>query len=296
MVVNGIDSDNGSQKEMLSNQGDRYRFLYAKLPAMLHSIDRSGRLIDVNDYWLATLGYKRSEVIGRRAVEFLTEESRRYAVTTTIPEFLKTGYARDISYQFINKDGEKVDILLSAITERDEEGNFIRSLAVLVERQRMKNAIQEPIETTPNFSQLSDEAIRKIFCDRFRIKYGEVIRGSSQAAHHMTAILTDMSREKFGVIYLNARNEFISSEILFEGTLTTAAVYPREVIKRALAGNAAGIIIGHNHPSGSVLPSLRDQEITRAIKRACKAVGIVLHDHLVIGYDKWFSFSDQGLL
>ena len=144
--------------------------------------------------------------------------------------------------------------------------------------------------------RLSDQDLRNVFFKRFEPKTSEVITGSSKAAYHLSALLIDTSQEKFGVIFLNGRNAFIHSEVLFEGTLTTTAVYPREIIKRALDLNAAAIIIGHNHPSGSVSPSLHDQEVTATIKRACEAVGIRLHDHLIVGYDKWFSFSDHHML
>lgn len=145
-------------------------------------------------------------------------------------------------------------------------------------------------------SRLSDQDLRKVFFERFELKTGEVITCSSKAAYHLSAFLIDTSQEKFGVIFLNGRNAFIHSDVLFEGTLTTTAVYQREIIKRALDLNAAAIIIGHNHPSGSVSPSLRDKEITETIKRACEAVEIRLHDHLIVGYDNWFSFSDHHML
>lgn len=145
-------------------------------------------------------------------------------------------------------------------------------------------------------SRLSDQDLRKVFYERFELKTSEVITCSSKAAYHLSALLINTSQEKFGVIFLNGRNAFIHSDVLFEGTLTTTAVYQREIIKRALDLNAAAIIIGHNHPSGSVSPSPYDQEVTETIKRACEAIGIRLHDHLIVGYDNWFSFSDHHML
>ena len=94
----------------------------------------------MSDRWLDVLGYKRDEVIGRKSVEFLTDESRRYAQEITIPEFMKKGYAYDIPYQIVKKNGEIFDILLSAITEYDKEGNYIRSLAVLNDVTKQKLA------------------------------------------------------------------------------------------------------------------------------------------------------------
>ena len=132
-------------EEALRESEERYRSLYNRTPAMLHSIDACERLVTVSDQWLEVLGYGRDEVIGHKSVEFLTEESRRHAETVTLPEFWKTGYARDISYQFVKKSGEVADVLLSAVVERDGAGNVVRTLAVLndvTERKRLEQELQ----------------------------------------------------------------------------------------------------------------------------------------------------------
>lgn len=120
-------------EEALRESEERYRSLYNNTPVMLHSIDSSGRLVSVSDYWLATLGYEREEVIGRKSTEFLTEESCRYAEEVILPEFLQTGFCKDIPYQFVKKNGELIDVLLSATAERNERGEVSRSLAVLID-------------------------------------------------------------------------------------------------------------------------------------------------------------------
>ncbi len=107
---------------------------------MLYSIDDRGSIVEVSDHWLEVLGYKRSEVIGRKSIEFLTEESRRYAEEVTLPKFFKSGSAKNVPYQFLKKNGDIIDVLLSATSERDEEGNFIRSLAVLVDITERKRS------------------------------------------------------------------------------------------------------------------------------------------------------------
>ncbi|MBK6683334.1 MAG: PAS domain S-box protein [Deltaproteobacteria bacterium] len=119
---------------------ERYRALYERTPAMLHSIDREGRLIYVSDRWLEILGYTRAEVIGRRSTEFLTEASRTYAREVVLPEFLRTGRCEDVEYQFLTKDGRVVDVLLSATSERDEAGEVRQSLAVLADVTEKKRA------------------------------------------------------------------------------------------------------------------------------------------------------------
>ena len=119
------------------------------MPAICHSIDRNGRIVAVSDHWLEVLGYQRDEVIGRKSVEFVTEESKRYAETVTLPEFWKTLRARDISYQFVRKNGEIIDVLLSAIAERDAEGEIRQTLAILIdvtEQKRAEEALQHATE------------------------------------------------------------------------------------------------------------------------------------------------------
>ncbi|TDI82121.1 MAG: PAS domain S-box protein, partial [Caldithrix sp.] len=141
----------------LRESEERFRTLYTKTPAMLHSINANSRLIDVSDHWLAVLGYERDEVIGRKVVEFLTEESRRYAETVIIPEFLKVGYVDSIPYQFVKKSGEIVDIELSAIAVLDKEGNYVRSLAVLADVTEGKRAQESLRENEQRFRKIFEE-------------------------------------------------------------------------------------------------------------------------------------------
>lgn len=116
------------------------------IPVMLHSIDREGKLVNVNQYWLDKLGYHREEVIGRKSIDFLTQESRRYATEVVLPKYFSTGVCRDIPYQFVCKNGSIIDGLLSAFAEWDEAGNIVRSLAVTVdmtEHNRTASALRQ---------------------------------------------------------------------------------------------------------------------------------------------------------
>ncbi|MCH7575827.1 MAG: hypothetical protein IIA59_11975 [Candidatus Marinimicrobia bacterium] len=144
-------------------------------------------------------------------------------------------------------------------------------------------------------NRVSDEDLRKAYSARFSMKMGEVLTGSQQVADHLQAMLAGRTRETVVVIFLDARNAFIGSEICFEGTVTQAVIFPREIVKVALLKNAASLILGHNHPSGQTRPSTDDQEITRKLKRACELVDIPLLDHVIVG-DGYFSFADQNIL
>ena len=148
----------------------------------------------------------------------------------------------------------------------------------------------------PILDQVSDEDLRQAYQSRFRMKVGEIFSSSQQVAEHLITILDGRDRETFVVVFLNGRNALLSTETIFEGTLTQATVFPREIVKYALLKNAASVICAHNHPSGEISPSGDDHRITRRIKQACEAVGIQLLDHLIIANGEYFSLADHGLL
>ncbi|MFP4567115.1 MAG: PAS domain S-box protein, partial [Spirochaetaceae bacterium] len=114
----------------LEESRSEYEECYRDLPVMLHSLDAAARILDVNSEWLLTLGYAREEVVGRKSVEFLTPESRRFAMQQALPEFFRKGRARDVPYRFRRKDGGPVDVLLSAMAQHDRRGAFVRSVVV----------------------------------------------------------------------------------------------------------------------------------------------------------------------
>jgi diguanylate cyclase (GGDEF)-like protein/PAS domain S-box-containing protein len=110
---------------------ERFRTLYESTPAMLHSIDMQGRVLTVSDKWLQTLGYQRNEVMGRLSTDFLTTASMEQARSVGFPAFFASGHCNDIPYQMVHKDGHILDILLSAVLERDAEGQPLHALAVI---------------------------------------------------------------------------------------------------------------------------------------------------------------------
>lgn len=109
--------------------------------------------------------------------------------------------------------------------------------------------------------------------------------------------LAEQAREVFLALWLDAQNRLIRSEELFAGTLSQTAVYPREVIKSALAHNAAAVILAHNHPSGLAQPSAADTTLTQTLKDALLMIDVRLLDHFIVaGTRKPLSFAEQGLL
>ncbi len=102
--------------------------------------------------------------------------------------------------------------------------------------------------------------------------------------------------EAFVVLFLDAQHRLLAAEEMFRGTLTQTTVYPREVVKRALALNAGAVIVAHNHPSGVPEPSRADEALTKALKAALSFVDVRVLDHLVVAGDRTVSFAQRGLI
>jgi DNA repair protein RadC len=105
-----------------------------------------------------------------------------------------------------------------------------------------------------------------------------------------------LDREAFGAMFLDAQHRLLRFETLFRGTLTHTAVHPREILKRALALNAAAVVLAHNHPSGVAEPSRADELITGTLRQALQLVDVRVLDHVVVGRDTTVSFAERGLL
>ena len=109
--------------------------------------------------------------------------------------------------------------------------------------------------------------------------------------------LAGLRHEVFFALWLDAQNRLIAAEELFRGTLTQASVYPREVVKKALAHNAAAVVLAHNHPSGVAEPSSADSQLTRELKQALALVDVRVLDHFIVaGTASPLSFAERGLL
>jgi diguanylate cyclase (GGDEF)-like protein/PAS domain S-box-containing protein len=132
-------------------------------PAMLHSIDAEGRLISVSDAWLAKLGYAREEVIGRRSSEFLTPQSREYAVKEVLPEFFRCGHCENVEYQMVCKDGRVIDVLLSAVLDRDPSGRGPVSVAVITDVTAPKAAEQRLRQSEARYRLLAENSTDMVF-------------------------------------------------------------------------------------------------------------------------------------
>ena len=119
------------------------------------------------------------------------------------------------------------------------------------------------------------------------------------SAQDVYSLLQDYSikdREHFITITLDGRSKIIEKRVIHIGTLNQSLVHPREIFNPAITDGAAGIIISHNHPSGTLEASRADIQVTQRLKEVAKLVGIELLDHVIISKEGYYSFSDEGLL
>jgi DNA repair protein RadC len=131
---------------------------------------------------------------------------------------------------------------------------------------------------------------------RAQMDRGDNMRDPASAARYFKQRLRSRPNEVFAALFLDTRNRTLAYEELFTGTIDAAAVYPREVVRRALLHNAAAVIVSHNHPSGSAEPSAADRQITRHLQQALDLVGIRLLDHVVVGEGTPVSMAERGWL
>jgi DNA repair protein RadC len=117
-----------------------------------------------------------------------------------------------------------------------------------------------------------------------------------EVGNYLQNLLQDYNVEVVAVLFLNQSNKLVAKEIISIGGISNTVVDPRIVIKKALEVNATGLILCHNHPSGSLKPSKADGEVTNKIKEACKLMDLTLIDHFIVSQTGYYSFSNDGLL
>ena len=122
------------------------------------------------------------------------------------------------------------------------------------------------------------------------------VRSPEYSYQLLKQFLADVDRENFIVVSLDTKNQPISINICHIGSLNSSIVYPREVMKSAILSNAASIIVGHNHPSGNVVPSREDIEVTKRLVEAGKIIGIEVLDHIIVGDEDFTSLKEKGYI
>ncbi|MHB9154686.1 MAG: RadC family protein [Endomicrobiales bacterium] len=131
---------------------------------------------------------------------------------------------------------------------------------------------------------------------RSEVRGKDLVSSPGAAARYLQALLRGTPDERFCALFLDTANRLLAVENLQTGTVNRSAVYPRKVAERALHHHAAGVIIAHNHPAGTLCPSEDDLKATRAVKSALEAVETSLLDHLLVAGDAYFSWKEHALL
>ena len=130
-----------------------------------------------------------------------------------------------------------------------------------------------------------------------RVVGKEYVRSSREVADYLIHSMRGLQHEVLTVVFLDAAHAVLDATVVAEGTVTVNTIYPRELVKAALARNASALVIAHNHPSGSLTPSRQDSELTRSLYLVCSFMHLDLLDHLIIGAgDQVYSFADQGVM
>lgn len=129
-----------------------------------------------------------------------------------------------------------------------------------------------------------------------QLQQRDVFESPQQVRDYLVLKLGGLTREVFMVMFLDAQNRLNATEEMFSGTLTQTSVYPREVVKRAMHHNAAGVIFAHNHPSGIAKQSAADELLTGQLKQALALVDVRVLDHFIVAGNQTLSFAERGLL
>jgi DNA repair protein RadC len=123
-----------------------------------------------------------------------------------------------------------------------------------------------------------------------------VFDSPASVKQYLALHMAGLQHEEFAVLFLDSQHRLIELKTLFRGTLAQTSVYPREVVKEALARNAGAVVLAHNHPSGTAEPSRADEFLTQSLKSALQLVDVRVLDHLVVGRGSVVSFAERGLL
>ena len=163
------------------------------------------------------------------------------------------------------------------------------------------DASQSELEVTPGMGPASATLIR-VVKEMFgaylgqRMRKRDILSSPAAVVDFARVKLAGLPHEAFMVVYLNVKNEVIDHEVLHEGTVDRAIVYPRRVVESALARHAASMILIHNHPSGHPEPSQDDKRLTRSIVEAARTLELRIVDHIIVGREGHFSFMENSLL
>jgi len=199
-------------------------------------------------------------------------------------------------------DAELIAVVLGAGSARASALDVARDL--LGRHRNLSTLFGESIETLAGTEGIGPakaaklkagvELARRIL--REEMTHGNALTSPELVRDYLRLSLAALPHEAFVVLFLDSQHRLLAADELFRGTLAQTSVYPREVVKAALARNAAAVIFAHNHPSGVAEPSRADELLTQALKQALALVDIRTLDHFVVAGHRVVSFAERGLL
>ncbi|MEZ0537534.1 DNA repair protein RadC [Caldicellulosiruptoraceae bacterium PP1] len=223
-------------------------------------------------------------------------------------ENVHTGHRKRLKERFINEgldnfnDHQVLELLLFFSIPRKDTNNLAH---LLLNRYGSLSAIfeQDPLELTKIegigensailLSLISQISRRYIF-DKTKSK--QQLKDVESAKEYIKSLFIGRTNEVFYIVSLDTQLNVIQPYLLFEGTVKEAAVYPRKVVEVALRFNASNVIIAHNHPAGSLKPSLEDIKTTQKIVNALSAISVKVCDHIIVGNNNAYSFAQNSIL
>jgi DNA repair protein RadC len=199
-------------------------------------------------------------------------------------------------------DHELLEMVLFLALPRRDTKPIARAL--LTRFGSFANAVSAPLPDLRGIEGLGDAglaALKTIQAAALRLVRSEVLNlpvlnNWDRLMEYLQAAIGRERVEQFRILFLDNRNRLLADEAQARGTVNHTPVYPREVVKRALELHATALILVHNHPSGDPSPSREDVEMTRLIGQAASALSVTLHDHVIVGNGRWFSFRREGML
>ncbi len=173
----------------------------------------------------------------------------------------------------------------------DQFGDFNRAISAPPERLRQIKGVGDAVIQELKIIEAAAHRLA-----RSKIMQKHVLSGWDALLDYCHTTMAHRETEQFRVLYLDCKNVLVADEEQAKGTVDHVPVYPREVVKRALELNASALILVHNHPSGDPTPSESDITMTNQVQDAALALGLTLHDHLIIGKSRELSFRSEGYL
>jgi len=192
-------------------------------------------------------------------------------------------------------------VLFRAMPRRDTKPLAKAILARFGTFAEAMNAPDDLLLEVPGLGEAAVVEMKLVRAAALRLMQGEVserpvLASWAQVLDYCRAAMGFAAKEQFRILFLDKRNQMIADEVQQEGTVDHTPVYVREVVKRALELSATAIVLVHNHPSGDPRPSRADIEMTKQIIAAAKPLGVVVHDHIIVGKQGHASFRGLGLI